>query len=124
MTKIISKIIIGLILTIATLEAALACSILGTFIRPSNYEMVRSTQAIVLAKAVKESQQKHYVDFKILSVLKGKLTEKVISIGGHTAYRGKSASGDFSAVRPGAMAGVCNARDYKLGANFLLFLSR
>ena len=124
MPKAISKIIIGLILTLTTIETTFACSIRGTFIRPSNYEMVRSTPAIVLAEAVKESQQKHYVDFKILSVLKGKLTEKAISIGGHTAYRGKSASGDFSTVRPGAMAGACNARDYKLGANFLLFLDK
>lgn len=124
MTNCISKIIIGFFLTITMIETASACSIRGIFISPSNYELVGSTEVIILAKAEKKSKKENYLDFKVLRVLKGNIFAKNITIQGSTNYAGKSTNGDFSKVRPGAMRGACNAYDYKLGASFLLFLNR
>lgn len=110
---------------------ALACSISMEYLRPSNYDLVKETDVIVLA-AARSSRQKQsedgypltFVTFDILETIKGAYDQPFIEIEGHTEYRGRTPEDDFSEPRAGAFSGACNAYDYRLGGRFLLFLTR
>lgn len=103
-----------------------ACSVSAGYLKPSNYELVRDAKAIVLAKAirVREGPDGREVDFEVVAIFKGDVTEKTLTDSGHDNYQGASDPADFSRARPGAYRGSCTAMDYKIGVHFLLLLNR
>ena len=109
-------------------DQARACSVVRHYIPPTNYELVKDSQAIVLAKAVGATPGRNrgleQVRFLILRTIKGPLKPRThLQVMGFThRYFGRSPKGDFSRARPGAMRGSCTAYDYKVGAHYLLFM--
>ncbi len=102
----------------------------SAFIKPSNYELVKKVEAIVIAKAVnfekvevkdeRGNSSIPYVDFEVLSVLKGEFKEKVLRSKGNLRFRGRTKEDDFSEKRRG---GNCIALDFRIGYKYLLFLN-
>jgi hypothetical protein len=107
-----------------------ACSVVSTFIPPTNVELVATTPAIVVAKATRAVQgrdlDEHAIELTITRVIKGPLKIRTtVRVRGSTMkYRGASKPDDFSRARPGAYTGSCTAWDYKLGKHYLLFLEQ
>lgn len=102
-----------------------ACSLPSDFLPLSNYELVRRTKDVVLARVTGVSQRG--VDFEILEVLRGSglRAGEVIALRGDVEhYQGPSPAGDFAHARPGAGSGGCVAYDYRLDGWFLLLLER
>lgn len=112
--------------------SSFACSLADGYLRPSNYDLVKETDVILLAEAISfdkaaEANERHSfpkLTFKILEVIKGTFTQDFLVHFGVDTYLGKSDEDDFSAVRPGADTGACNAYDYQIGKKFLLFVKR
>jgi hypothetical protein len=111
--------------------AVVACSVGESFILPTNYDLVKEAEAIVLAEAVDYSRKRdrrgdpaeNTVGFAILEVLKGDVATQRVTVEGYLRFfRGRSAEGDFSRARPGAYSGSCIAMDYRLNHKYLLFL--
>ena len=82
-----------------------ACSTTAGYLMPSNFELVRDTQAIVLAKATrlaKKDDEASQVEFDVVQVLKGQVDVKTLTLFGHLQWCGESDPLDFSTARPGA----------------------
>ncbi len=116
---------------LAGAAAATACTLADGYLRPSNYELVRQTPRIVWARAVSSSRSEEpkpgepigTVNFEVLEVLKGTYPEKTLTADGDgVSYDGPGDLNSFDMARPGAQRGACNAYDYKIGTNYLLFL--
>ena len=104
-----------------------ACSVTPGYLMPSNFELVRDAEAIVLAKAVRALRQDDRVEqfeFEVAKVLKGTLEQKTLTLPGNDRWLGPSEPGNFSKARPGAFRGACIAYDYNLHSQFILFLRR
>jgi len=104
-----------------------ACSLGPGYLMRSNFELVRDTTAIVLARAIridKDPEAHSRLAMEILHVLKGSVAEKTLSIEGNLHWLGASDPTDFGSCRPGAGTGGCIAFDYRLDSNFLLFLEK
>jgi len=103
-----------------------ACSLAPGYLHPSNFELVRDTQVIVLAKAVKvfpSQDRTPRIEFDIVKVLKGDLKARTLTSMGWNRWEGGSNPEDFSNVRRGALSGACNAYDYKLDLLYVLFIN-
>jgi HEAT repeat protein len=113
-------------------NSSAACSLEDGYLLPSNYDLVKETQAILLAEAVSfdmtprasEGAFLPQFTFKILEVLKGDFAQDSLVHDGVDNYLGKSVEGNFNDLRRGAMTGACNAYDYQLGKKFLLFVNK
>ncbi len=104
-----------------------ACKVSADYLRPSNYELVKLADSIVVARASKFDNKPGEigtVTFQILEVLKGNFNGLYLDINGYDGFLGDSKSGDFSEPRPGALAGSCIAMDYRRGTLYLLFLKK
>ena len=113
----------GILLSLASPERAEACSVTKQFLPPSNYELVRSAEQVVLARAVSATGRE--VTFEIVETLRGAALrpKDVITLHGSAAqYAGAGPVGDFASARPGAGMGACVAYDYEVGRRFLLLL--
>jgi hypothetical protein len=102
-----------------------ACSLAAGYLPPSNFELVRDTEGIVLAKCTKSipnEREASQMVFDVVKVLKGDPDVKTLTLMGWDAWRGSASPEDFSGPRPGAYSGACNAYDYKVDLHFLLFL--
>jgi hypothetical protein len=102
-----------------------ACSLAPGYLHPSNFELVRDTPVIVLAKALKvvpSQERTPRIEFDVVRVLKGALKEKTLTFVGWDRWEGGSNPEDFSGVRRGALTGACNAYDYKLDLLYVLFI--
>jgi len=104
-----------------------ACSLGPSYLQRSNFELVRDTGAIALARSLRlEKRQDGHsqIVFEVVKTIKGSVAEKTLSVTGNTNWRGASDPADFSTCRPGAGTGGCIAYDYRLGRLFLLFLEK
>lgn len=102
-----------------------ACSVGPGYLTPSNFELVRDTEGIVLAKAVRFSgADPKLLELEVVRVLKGGVEPKTLVLVADDRWFGASDPQDFSRARPGAYTGACIAYDYKVGSLFLLFLNR
>ncbi|APR86052.1 Hypothetical protein A7982_11401 [Minicystis rosea] len=113
----------GLLLALLAPARARACSLSSDFLPPSNYELVRLAEQVVLARAVSATSQD--VTFEVVETLRGSALrpKDAITLQGFVArYAGPSPVDDFSRARPGASAGACIAYDYRVGGQFLLLL--
>ena len=106
---------------------SLACSPVMGYVRPTNYELVKEADAIVVAQAVsfkseKTHQGHHYgvFEFKIVENIKGSLKASSLSAEGDDNIRSWGDPEDFSFNK--GDHGPCNATDYKLKAYYVLFL--
>lgn len=119
------------LITTVWVYGALACSVGGGYLAPSNYDLVQAADAIVLAEATAFRQTQSGGDpfgaaftFRILEVLKGDFKDTTLQVPGFDQYQGGRLEGDFLQARPGAYSGACVAYDYQLGKKFVLFLDR
>ncbi len=107
---------------------AWGCSLVDGALLPTNFELVQTSDAIVLAQATEETRRGSGsftgVRFTIVEMLRGSYPEKVLALAGGLPFAGASPEDDFSRARPGAFAGSCTAFDYRIGHLYVLFLER
>jgi hypothetical protein len=113
-----------------------ACTLSPDYRKPSNYELVRDTPVIVLARAesvqhteppgdaAKYGFRNYRVVMSQVEPIKGQLSTPRFSLEAWYAFRGAGDETDFSTVRPGASEGACNAFDFRVGALYVLFFQR
>lgn len=119
--------VLGILFCLTPLPSS-ACSPVVNYLKPSNYELVKSTYAIVLAEVLKFEPSaagpgQSTVLFQVEHVLKGPFTGNTLADQwGYDAFYGRSEAGGFTKARPGAYKGSCIAHDYRVGHRYLLFL--
>lgn len=109
-----------------------ACSLSPSTLIPSNYELIKETQSIILAKAESSSTiptdnpkyPLHKIKFSIVEVLKGSFTATNFVNDGNTTYKGGHSEYNFIHASPGGNQGGCNAYGYKLGKLYVLFINK
>lgn len=108
-------------------QSAVGCSTVIGYVRPTNYELVKQATAIVVAQAVSFKRQKTFrghhsglFEFKVLEKLKGDCNATSLSVQGDDDFRSWGDPEDFSFNK--GDHGPCNATDYKLNAQYVLFL--
>jgi hypothetical protein len=107
---------------------ARGCSEATGTLLPTNYELVRRAEAVVLARAVRFSPSPEHPEFgkltfEVEEVLAGDFRDASLTLDANLeAFAGRTPEDDFSAARPTAAA--CIAEDYRLGGRYLLFLRR
>ena len=109
--------------------SVIGCHMAIGYIRPTNYEMVREAQAVVLAEAVAlkvagEEDGVRYGEFtfKILETLKGGVDRDQITSSGNTASIPWGDPTDFAYQKEDQ--GPCNAENYEVGRRYVLILKR
>ena len=133
MNKSIISIPLFLFLIFAITSDSSPCSVVGGYIPPTNFELVKTSDAILLCQAKKnyafereKGDKESFIEFSIKEILKDIKSvfnnKKNISLEGYTnEYYGKGKKYDFSKARPGAYTGGCIAHDYALEKYYLLF---
>ena len=115
-------------LFLASPLCAVACSVVMGYVRPTNYELVKEADAIVLANAISFERKgeirrgKSYgiFKFKVLDRFKGDFKDEFISVEGDNDLRPWGDPSDFSFTK--GDHGPCNPTDYELKGNYVLFL--
>jgi hypothetical protein len=100
------------------------------YIRPTNYELVKEAEVIVLANALTFEKKgathggKSFgvFRFKVSESIKGDCKEDFISVEGDNNIRSWGDPDDFSFTK--GDHGPCNPTDYELKANYVLFLHK
>ncbi len=104
-----------------------ACTVSSNYIQPSNYELVKKTEAVILAEPVVFKRKKWDTGifrFNVLQVLKGNFKNSFLIHSGSDDFISGSKENDFSSVRSGISRGSCQADDYRIGHKYLLFLNK
>jgi hypothetical protein len=104
------------------------CSVVMGYVRPTNYELVKDADAIVLANATSFEKKEKFergksfgiFKFKVLENIKGECKDEFISLEGDDDIRSWGDPNDFSFTK--GDHGPCNPTDYKLKGNYVLFL--
>lgn len=124
--RLTKAIISGFVALIAVAPAS-ACSVVETYIRPSNFELVQIADAIVVARAENDVQSGSAVPavaFRIEASLKGQAPDRIVlpfaSIGKPIA----SNLSDLSESNPEGHMGPCNRTTFARGSRYLMFLER
>lgn len=121
--------LIATVLALTLSARGWCCSVSATYVWPSNYELVKGAEVIVLAKAVsfkrkgafKEGKAAYGTfEFKIPEVIKGSFSEKQIACEGDTVDRSWGKADDFGFDK--GDYGPCNSLDYKTGNYYVLML--
>ena len=105
-----------------------ACSVVLGYVRPTNYELVKEADAIVLASAVSFERRSDIrggnafgmFKFTVLEHIKGDFKEEFLSVEGDKDLRSWGDPNDFSFTK--SDQGPCNPTDYKLKGKYVLFL--
>jgi hypothetical protein len=98
------------------------------YIRPTNYELVKEADAIVVAKALTFEKKRPLprgkafgvFKFEVLERIKGDYKDRFILVEGDNLIEPSGEPNDFAFTRGGG--GMCNATDYRLKGNYVLFL--
>jgi hypothetical protein len=98
------------------------CSVIRGYRVPSDYDLVKSHDVIVLARS--EDYEGGQFLFRIRKVLRGDYPNRRFRVEGHTGFKGRTAEDDLVRVRAGALSGSCTARDYRVGYDYVLFGDR
>lgn len=109
------------------IASAQACSMSEGFVRPSNFELIQMTDAIVIASAISASKNKNSgstVRFKVIEDVKGDTGKTVYDNWGHLGETVQSDPMELAAAHPDAYAGPCNRMTYAKGHEYVLFLQR
>jgi hypothetical protein len=108
-------------------DRARACSVVREYLPPTNFELVATTDVIVLADVLGAAAGSEGVEHRVVRVLKGTgvAPGDVVRTSGVVVSRVEAGErDDFSRARPGAYRGGCIAHDYAPSRRYLLFLSR
>lgn len=109
---------------------ALACSVVDTYIRPSNFELAQIADAIVVATPRAEIPKKGEVSFggkvsfRVDQVLKGDAPSEIIVSPLRLGRSRPSAPDAIAYSHPQGHAGPCNRMMVSKSASYLLFLNR
>jgi hypothetical protein len=118
--------VIALVLGVVTAaRPAAACSLTGTYIAPTNVELIAASTNVVIARATGAAGGEA-VTFEVEQVVRGrglKIGDVIALRGSLGHYLGASPALDFSRPRPGAFIGGCIAYDYALGRHYVLLLA-
>ena len=101
-----------------------------TYLQPTNYEIVRLAEAIVIGRASEFRTlpspygERSGVRFQVVEVIKGPFPENRLDLEGDNRFLGTSDPADFKLARPGADSGGCQAYDYRLGELYVLLLQK
>jgi hypothetical protein len=126
------KTVLAVLISCGFVNEALPCSVVGRL--PSPGELVDLASIIVHVRAVGVSDNPErdswgskshtLVDFEVVDVLKGWISDRVISFEGGIASRDDFNDGPvpYRSVRPGGRSGSCYALNYRLGSHYLLLL--
>ncbi|MEJ7596537.1 MAG: hypothetical protein WKG01_01400 [Kofleriaceae bacterium] len=113
-------------LLLAAPRPAEACSLVRTFVPPTNVELVARAPQIVIAKVVAGTARGLGVELEVTRTLRGTSFPKgtrLALFGRLDRYAGASKDRfDFRGARPGAYAGSCVAMDYQIDRSYLLLL--
>ncbi|MCP4109411.1 MAG: hypothetical protein GY749_28450 [Desulfobacteraceae bacterium] len=104
-----------------------ACRLTSDYLQPSNYELVKTTEVIILAEAVAfKRKERNTGDFRfnVLQILKGSFRNSFLISSGSDDFISGSKENDFSSVRSGVSRVACEADDYRIGHKYLLFMNR
>lgn len=110
---------------------ARACSVVMGYTPPTNYELVKEAQGIVLAQAIEFRKtgdlpgQKHSQGtfrFRILERIKGDYPDAFLSAEGDDDLESWGDPEDFGFTKPDR--GMCNSTDYRLDGHYVLFLEQ
>jgi hypothetical protein len=113
---------------IIAMLAGRACTVGIGYTRPTNYELVKDADAIVLANAIafekksdlERGKSRGIFTFKVLERIKGDCTNQLITVEGDDDLQSWGDPDDFSFAK--GDTGMCNPTDYKLKGNYALFL--
>lgn len=109
--------------TVGSVTPTLACSLVEGAALPTNYELVRAADAIVLAHAEPLPGSRERLRFVVDETLAGSFPEKTLTLPAYGDFAGASEPDDFARARPGAYSGGCIAADYRLGGSYVLLLA-
>jgi hypothetical protein len=120
----ICGILLGL-LVLSLTPPARACSVVDTYVRPSNFELVQLADAIVVARPVRPLKGDFpSVSFAVETAIKGspppRFTARMAALGRTLP----SDLTDLSASHPEGHMGPCNRMTFKRGGRYLIFLAR
>ena len=107
-------------------QVAYACSVTDDYVRPTNFELVQITDAIVVATAMRaiKSEPVGAVEFRVDKTLKGPAPK---TFTGAFAYLGKPRLGDPNDIgmsHPEGHAGACNRTTFAKGKQYVMFLNK
>lgn len=123
------KRLVALLPIVALIAAADACTTVFGYRLPTNYELVKQADAIVLAEVtlLKVEGTRNGISygtftFKVIERIKGKFDRESVTAEGDTDLRPWGDPHDFSYRKPDH--GPCNATDYEQGSKYVLFLEK
>ena len=125
MRYLLVAIVVSVVSVIAVTPSAEACSLAGTYIAPTNVELIAGSTNIVIARATGPGSG-DAVLFEVEHVMRGgglKVGDTLALRGSLGHYLGASPALDFSRARPGAFIGGCVAYDYAAGHHYVLLLA-
>lgn len=107
--------------------ASLACSLVGHYVVPSNFELVDMADAIVVAKALSEAEGDSPFDsivtFKVEAVLKGQPPETLDDRGSILGDPMPSDPHALDGANPEAYHGPCTRMTFAQGKSYVIFLA-
>jgi len=132
MKQFVSKAVVLLLGGIGC-SVALPCSLSGLL--PTPEELVDAAEVIVHVRAMGvadnpdrqpgPASSDKLVEFQVLRVLKGELSQRVLAVPGLIVSRDdyNDSPAPYSFIRPGGRSGSCFALEYRLGSQYLLLLA-
>jgi hypothetical protein len=107
-------------------QAAHACSVTDDYVRPTNFELVQITDAIVVATAMKaiKSEPSNSVEFRVDKTLKGPTPKTFIDTFASLGKPWPSDPNDISTSHPEGHAGPCNRTTFGKGKQYVMFLNK
>lgn len=108
----------------------LACSVTRDYVRPTNYELIKLTDAIVVVtvtgevKYMKDGEEGGKTSFTVDKVLKGKGIPDSLNLHLILGDMRPSDPNDLLGVHPQAMAGGCNRYMVSLDKQYVVFLKQ
>ncbi len=104
---------------------AAACSVIPEFVRPSNFELVQISDAIVIARvsAVRPGEDLKIITFDVEDRVKGEAPVQV-ELEGALGKPSPSDQNNIGSSHPEGHAGPCNRMTFRKGGRYLLFLEK
>ncbi len=104
---------------------ASACSVSDDYYKPSNFELVQESDAIVIARAAREEKGRGDntdVIFHVTASLKGLPTSEVRETWAGLGETETSDPGELQNAHPEAYGGPCTRRTFERDSEYVLFL--
>ena len=119
-----------MLVALLTPHSAYACSMSGDWVKPTNYEMIEMADAIVIAKAIKQTslfgmRDDNQVTFKIMETLKGTPPEIITTEWARLGVMvTPSDPNQISSAHPESFTGGCSRTTFKRNRTYILFLGQ